>query len=54
MPRRPHVALLIESSRGYGRGLLHGIAEYVRMHGPWSIYLDRWHLFDSPPEWLKP
>ena len=35
----PRVALLVESSRAYGRGLLHGIAEYVRLHGPWSIYL---------------
>src|SRR6516164_5505946 len=51
--RRPHVALVIESSRGYGRGLLQGIAQYVRLHGAWSIYLDRWHLYDSPPAWLR-
>ena len=30
MANRPQVALLIESSRGYGRGLLRGIADYVR------------------------
>jgi LacI family transcriptional regulator len=53
MGKRPHVALLIESSRGYGRGLLHGIAEYIRVHGPWSIYLQRHHLYDAPPAWLK-
>src|SRR5947209_1724137 len=28
--RRPRVALLIESSRAYGRGLLLGVARYVR------------------------
>src|SRR5258706_14375146 len=32
---RPRVALLIESSRAYGRGLLVGIARYVREQGPW-------------------
>jgi LacI family transcriptional regulator len=51
--RRPHVALLIESSRGYGRGLLRGIAEYVRLSGHWSVYLQRHHLYDAPPPWLK-
>lgn len=49
----PRAALLIESSRGYGRGLLRGIADYVRVHGPWSIYLQRHHLFDATPAWLK-
>jgi LacI family transcriptional regulator len=51
--KRLHVALLIESSRGYGRGLLHGIAEYVRGHGLWSIYVHRHHLYDAPPDWLR-
>src|SRR6516162_4646958 len=49
----PRAALLIESSRGYGRGLLRGIADYVRVHGPWSIYLQRHHLYDAMPAWLK-
>lgn len=35
----PRVALLIETSRGYGRGLLRGIARYARLHGPWSFYV---------------
>jgi LacI family transcriptional regulator len=51
--RRPHVALLIESSRGYGRGLLRGISEYIRLSGHWSVYLERHHLYDAPPPWLK-
>jgi len=29
---RPHVALLVESSRSYGRALLRGIALYARNH----------------------
>src|SRR4051794_7672300 len=52
MPIRPRVALLIESSRAYGRGLLHGIAEFIRLHGPWSIYLAERGLGDDPPAWL--
>lgn len=33
------MALLIETSRGYGRGLLRGIVRYARLHGPWSFYV---------------
>src|ERR1700691_1796861 len=36
-PRHPRVALLVETSRSYGRELLFGIARYVRAHGPWDI-----------------
>jgi LacI family transcriptional regulator len=53
MNQRRNVALLIESSRGYGRGLLHGIADYIRVHGPWSVHLQRHHLYDKPPPWLR-
>lgn len=53
MATRPRVALLVESSRAYGRGLLHGIAEYVRLHGPWSIYLAERGLGDAPSAWLQ-
>jgi LacI family transcriptional regulator len=35
----PQVALLIETSRSYGRGMLRGIVRYARLHGPWSFYL---------------
>ena len=53
MAIRPRVALLVESSRAYGRGLLHGVAEYVRLHGPWSIYMAERGLGDAPPRWLE-
>lgn len=39
MAKTPRVALLIETSRGYGRELLHGIVRYARLHGPWSFYI---------------
>jgi LacI family transcriptional regulator len=35
----PKVALLIETSRGYGRSMLRGIVRYARLHGPWSFYI---------------
>lgn len=48
-----HVALLIETSRSYGRGLLRGIIRYQREHGPWSIYFEPRGINDSAPSWLK-
>ncbi len=38
MPRVPRIILLVESSRGSGRALLEGIANYAHHHGPWSFY----------------
>ncbi len=35
----PKVALLIETARDYGRGLLRGIVRYARLHGPWAFYI---------------
>jgi LacI family transcriptional regulator len=32
---------------------LHGIAEYVRVHGHWSIYHAERGLGDDPPGWLR-
>lgn len=48
----PHVALIVETSLGYGRGVLRGIANYVLAHQPWSIYVDQRGLSDPPPGWL--
>jgi len=36
--RIPRIILLVESSRGSGRALLRGIANYAHHHGPWSFY----------------
>lgn len=49
-PRK--VALLIETSNAYARGLLQGIIAYLREHGPWSVYLAEQRRGDSPPTWL--
>lgn len=47
-----HVAILIETSRAYGRGLLRGIALYNREHGRWSTFFQPQGLGDPAPAWL--
>jgi LacI family transcriptional regulator len=46
------VAVLIETSRAYGRGLLR-VGRYNREHGRWSVYLQPHGLDHPPPPWLK-
>ncbi|KAA5537975.1 helix-turn-helix domain-containing protein [Roseiconus nitratireducens] len=48
-----HVALLIESSRVYGRGLLHGIAAYAGEHGVWALRHQEMAINAEPPSWLR-
>jgi len=45
--------LLIEISRGYGRGLAQGIGRYVSEHGPWSIHFAERGLHDRLPSWIR-
>ena len=49
----PHVALIVETSMAYGRGILSGISKYVTTHEPWSIYVDQRGLSEPPPSWLS-
>jgi LacI family transcriptional regulator len=49
----PQVALIIETSLAYGRGVLRGISRYVKTQSHWSIYFDQRSLNDPPPSWLK-
>lgn len=35
----PKVALLVETSLGYGRAFLRGVVRYARLHGPWAFYI---------------
>jgi LacI family transcriptional regulator len=53
MARLPHVALLIETSRSYGRGVLVGVRRYLSEHGPWSVYLEPRDLESQAPPWLR-
>jgi Transcriptional regulators len=52
-PRSRQVALLIETSNAYGRGLLQGVIHYAREHQAWSFYLMEQGRGDDPPAWLK-
>jgi LacI family transcriptional regulator len=51
--RIPRVLLLVETSRAYGRGLLEGIARYVRDRGPWTIDFEERGLEEPPPPGLR-
>jgi len=51
--RRRQVALLIETSNAYGRGLLQGVVHYIREHQPWSFHLMEQGRGDDPPAWLE-
>jgi LacI family transcriptional regulator len=47
------VALFVESSIEYGRGVLRGIARYLKEHGPWSIFLEQRELGAALPGWIR-
>ncbi len=49
---RKSVALLIESSNAYARGLLQGIIAYQQQHEAWSIYLPEQDRGATPPKWI--
>lgn len=49
----PHVALLVETSRSYGRDILRGVNRWIQEHGPWSVFLELRALDSSVPRWLR-
>lgn len=53
MQQPRQVALLIETSNAYARGLLHGIIDYIRKHETWSVYLPEQERGAAPPTWLN-
>jgi LacI family transcriptional regulator len=52
MPRHS-VALLIETSNGYCRGLLDGIIAFSKHRADWSIHLNEQERGATPPKWLQ-
>ncbi|QEG22464.1 DNA-binding transcriptional regulator [Mariniblastus fucicola] len=46
------VALLIETSNEYARGLLRGVLRYQQEHERWNIDLPEQHRGAAPPKWL--
>lgn len=53
MPAFRQVALLIEATNGYARGLLHGVARYTHEQARWTVYFEPHALDEPPPKWLK-
>ncbi len=53
MKKLRSVALLVETSNAYARGVLEGIVSYNREHEPWSIYLPEQERGATPPSWIK-
>lgn len=53
MPTTRRVALLIEATNAYARGLLHGVARYTHERAHWTVYFEPHALDEPPPRWLK-
>jgi len=51
--KRPRVALMVESSRAYGRDILSGIAKFIRENNSWTVFFQDLNLCDETPGWLK-
>ncbi|MDO5309023.1 MAG: XylR family transcriptional regulator [Planctomycetia bacterium] len=47
--RAPRVALLVETARSYGRGVLRGVARYSRLYGPWHFHMSPGDFVQSLP-----
>jgi len=50
----PNVALLIDTSTGWGRRLIQGIVGYARKHGPWHLRIEprgRTEHLSLPADW---
>lgn len=52
MPKRSSVALLVETSNEYSRGLLEGVLAYTKEHTNWSVFLTELGRGAPPPKWL--
>lgn len=49
---RPQVALIVETSRSYGRNLLRGIASYARTRTDWALLHQEMTIDTSLPGWM--
>lgn len=46
----PCVAVLVDTSTGWGRGIVQGIVKFARLHGPWRLWVEP----RGQSEWLRP
>lgn len=51
--RRRRVAVIVDASQGFGRGVLHGVAAWIRRHEPWSVLVAEHELERELPTWLE-
>jgi LacI family transcriptional regulator len=51
--RTRHVALLVETSNAYARGVLVGVKKYVEAHPGWSMYLAEHSRHETDFSWLE-
>ncbi|MER7729140.1 DNA-binding transcriptional regulator [Streptomyces sp. NPDC096323] len=52
-PKTRHVALLVETSNAYARGVLGGVRKYVEAHPGWSMYLAEHSRHETDFSWLE-
>jgi LacI family transcriptional regulator len=52
MARRRSIALFVETSNAYSRGLLEGILDFAQRQGDWSVFLPEQERGAVPPSWL--
>jgi LacI family transcriptional regulator len=48
-----HVAVMVETSRHYGREVTRGISAYFAQHGKWHIYQQERRNSDRMPRWFQ-
>lgn len=53
IPACPRVAVSVDKTSAYGRGVLRGVADYVEIHGPWSLCLDHHSSGHHAGDWLR-
>jgi LacI family transcriptional regulator len=51
--RPKRVALLVETSKAFGRGVLQGIGRWQREHEPWRVYADERGFNEAVPRELN-
>ena len=50
--KRLKVALLMETSNEYSRGIIKGIYGYIKEHGNWDVFLGEYSRGEPNPEWM--
>ena len=50
--KRRKVALLLETSNEYARGIIRGIYGYIKEHNQWDVYLGEYSRGQPNPSWL--